>query len=182
MKCNFDEAATCKVWDSYFAEVDRLTAPMGRDGRELRDDLERHLLEDLDRDAGRFSSPHQLRDALDRLGRPVDILGPALAESYLSQGTQSYNPVSISKGLFYTLLSGGGRMMAGLAFVIGYMFIIALAAIAIAKPFWDEHVGVFLYPDGTVAAGFVAHSVAGEELLGWWSIESRSLLDACRFV
>jgi hypothetical protein len=170
MTHHFDDPATCQLWDTYFAELDRLTAPLGQDGRELRDDLEQHLLDGLGLAAGSASTPGQLRDALAKLGRPIDILRPALAESYLSQGAQNLNPVTISKGLFHTLLAGGSRVLAGFAFAIGYLLIAIFVAIALAKPFWDEHVGVFRYPDGTMAAGFVARSAAGEELLGWWFI------------
>jgi len=170
MTHHFDDPATCQLWDSYFAELDRLIVPLGQDGRELRNDLEQHLLEGLGLAAGRASTPGQLRGALGKLGRPIDILRPALADNYLSQGAQNFNPVTISKGLFYTLLAGGSRVLAGFVFAIGYLFIATFVTIALAKPFWDEHVGVFRYPDGTMAAGFVARSAAGEELLGWWFI------------
>lgn len=170
MTHRFDDPATCQMWDSYFAELDQLIAPLGEDGRELRDDLEQHLLEGLGLAAGRASTPAHLRDALAKLGRPMDILRPVLAESYLSQGAQNFNPITIGKGLFHTLLAGGSRVLAGFAFAIGYLFIAVFVALALAKPFWDEHVGLFRYPDGRMAAGFVSHSAAGEELLGWWSI------------
>lgn len=178
MTQHFDDPATCQMWDCYFAELDQLIVPLGEDGRELRDDLEQHLLEGLGLAAGRASTPVQLRDALAKLGRPIEILRPALAESYLSQGAQNFNPVTISKGLFHTLLAGGGRMLAGFAFAIGYLFIAIFVAIALAKPFWDEHVGVFRYADGTMAAGFVARGAAGEELLGWWFIPVALILAA----
>lgn len=170
MTHHFDDPATCHMWDSYFAELDQLIEPLGQDGRELRDDLEQHLLEGLGLDAGRSSTPGQLRDALAKLGRPMDILRPVLAESYLSQGAQNFNPVTISKGLFHTLLAGGSRVLGGLAFAIGYLFIGVFVAVALAKPVWEDHVGVFRYPDGTMAAGFVSRSAAAEELLGWWFI------------
>lgn len=170
MTHHFDDPATCQLWDSYFAEVDRLIDPLGQDGRELRDDLEQHLLEGLGLAAGRASTPDDLRDALAKLGRPMDILRPVLAESFLSQGAQNFNPITISKGLFHTLLAGGSRVLAGIGFAIGYLFIAVFVALALAKPFWDEHVGLFRYPDGRIAAGFVSHIEASEELLGWWSI------------
>lgn len=180
MTHHFDDPATCQMWDRYFAELDQLIVPLGEDGRELRDDLEQHLLDGLV--AGRASTPVQLRDALAKLGRPIEILRPVLAESYLSQGAQNFNPVTISKGLFHTLLAGGSRVLAGFAFAIGYMFIAIFVAIALAKPFWDEHVGVFRYPDGTMAAGFVARSAAGEELLGWWFIPVALTLAALIYI
>ncbi|MGB3471551.1 MAG: hypothetical protein WBA51_12075 [Erythrobacter sp.] len=182
MTHHFDDPATCQMWDSYFAELDQLIEPLGQDGRELRDDLELHLLEGLGLTAGRASTPAQLRDALAKLGRPIEILRPVLADSYLSQGAQNFNPVTISKGLFHTLLAGGSRVLAGFAFAIGYLFIAIFVAIALAKPFWDEHVGVFRYPDGTMAAGFVARSAAGEELLGWWFIPVALTLAALIYV
>lgn len=182
MTPRFDDTATCQMWDSYFAELDQLIAPLGEDGRELRDDLEQHLLEGLGLAAGRASTPEQLRDALAKLGRPIDILRPVLAESYLSKGAQNFNPVTIGKGLFHTLLTGGSRVMTGFAFAIGYLFIAVFVALALAKPFWDEHVGVFRYPDGRMAAGFVSHSAAGEDLLGWWFVPAALALAAFIYI
>ena len=43
---------------------------------------------------------------------------------------------------------------------------------AVLKPLWGEHVGVFRAADGTISAGIVAHSGGARDLLGWWSIPS----------
>jgi hypothetical protein len=170
MTHHFDDPATCQIWDSYFAELDQLIEPLGWDGRELRDDLEQHLLDGLGLGAGRASTPGQLRDALAKLGRPMDILRPVLAESYLSHGAQNFNPITIGKGLFHTLLAGGSRVLAASLFALGYLFIAVFVAIAVSKPFWPDHVGLFRFSDGTFSAGIVAQIADSEELLSWWTI------------
>ena len=170
MTNRFDDPATCQMWDSYFAELDQLIRPLGEEGRELRDDLEQHLLEGLGLAAGRASTPAQLRDALAKLGQPMEILRPVLAESYLAKGAQNFNPITISKGLFHTLLAGGSRVLAASLFALGYLFIAVFVAIALSKPFWPDNVGLFRFPDGTFSAGIVAQIAESEELLGWWTI------------
>mgnify|MGYP003147521896 CR=1 FL=1 len=170
MTLNFDHPTTRRLWDDYFAEVDRLVAPLGDEGRELRADLEMHLRDSMSSGTDEGDETARLASAIERMGRPIDYLRPMLADSYIERASQTYNPVTIGKGLFHTLLSGGGKVLAGTGFAVGYMLLAALVAIAVSKPFWPEQVGLFRFPNGNIAAGIVSETSGAQELVGWWAI------------
>ena len=170
MTAPFDDPARVKLWNAYFSEFDKLSVPLGDEGRELRNDLERHVLESIGAQTATSDPAQQLKNALERLGRPIDYLHPILGERYISRATRTYSPVAVSKGLFHTILAGGGRLLAASLFGLGYMFIAVFVAIALSKPFWPDNVGLFRAPDGTIAAGIVAETAGYQEVLGWWSI------------
>ena len=166
----FDDPAMVKLWNAYFSEFDKLSAPLEDEGRELRSDLERHVMESIGAQTATGNPAQQLKVALERLGRPIDYLHPMLGERYISRATRTYNPVAVGKGLFHTILAGGGRLLAASLFCLGYLFIAVFAVIALSKPFWADNVGLFRAPDGTIAAGIVAETAGHQEVLGWWSI------------
>jgi len=166
----FDDPAMVKLWNAYFSEFDKLSAPLGDEGRELRSDLERHVMESIGAQPATGNPAQQLKVALKRLGRPIDYLHPILGERYISRATRTYSPVAVGKGLFHTILAGGGRLLAASLFCLGYLFIAVFAVIALSKPFWADNVGLFRAPDGTIAAGIVAETAGHQEVLGWWSI------------
>lgn len=170
MTAPFDDPARVKLWNAYFAEFDRLSAPLGDEGRELRNDLERHVLESIGAQTATGDPAQQLKVALERLGRPIDYLHPILGERYISCATRTYSPVAVGKGLFHTILAGGGRLLAATLFGLGYLFIAVFVAIALSKPFWPDNVGLFRAPDGTIAAGIVAGTAGYQDVLGWWSV------------
>lgn len=169
MNAPFDDPATAKIWNSYFAEFDRLSAPLGEEGRELRSDLERHVLESLQAISADGDLIHQLEDALQRLGRPIEYLRPVLGEHHILNASRTYNPVAVGKGLFHTILGGGGRVLAASVFALGYLLIVTFAVMAISKPFLPEKVGLWRAEDGTISAGVMAQIPDGQELLGWWA-------------
>lgn len=170
MTVTFEHPAAREMWDAYFAEVDQLLAPLGPDGRELRSDLEMHLRDSLANGDSAGDEANRMARALDRLGRPIEYLRPLLAESYLDRASSTYNPVTIGKGLFHTLLSGSGRVLAGAGFAFGYLTLAIFVAIALSKPFWPDNVGVFRFPDGEIAAGIVSDTARAQELIGGWAI------------
>lgn len=170
MTAPFDNPAMVKLWDAYFTEYDRLSAPLGDEGRELRADLEGHVLESMGAQTANGDPVEQLKAALEKLGRPIDYLHPILGDRYIARATRTFSPVAVGKGLFHSILSGGGRLLAASLLALGYMFIAIFVIIALSKPFWPENVGLFRAPDGTIAAGIVARTAGYQEVLGWWSI------------
>ena len=101
----FDDPAMVKLWNAYFSEFDKLSAPLGDEGRELRSDLERHVMESIGAQPATGNPAQQLKVALKRLGRPIDYLHPILGERYISRATHTYSPVAVGKGLFHTILA-----------------------------------------------------------------------------
>lgn len=177
----FTDPAVRRRWDAYFSDVDRLLARAGADVRGLRGDLEAHVADSMAAAAG-GSEGERLDAALSRLGRPVDYLRPLLADELIDQGTRTYSPITIAQGLAYAVMAGSRRAVVGLAFGLGYVLLAIFTAMALLKPLWGEHVGVFRYADGTFSAGIVAHSDNAREVLGWWTIPIALLLAALLYV
>ena len=168
-------------WDAYFSEVDDLLSRAGADAAELRDDLEVHAADSM-AVLSVGSELERLDAALSRLGRPIDYLRPLLADELIERGTRTYSPVTIARGISYAVMAGSGRAVIALGFGLGYLFLAIFTAMAVLKPLWGDHVGVFRNVDGTISAGIVAQSDGARELLGWWSIPIALLLAALLYV
>lgn len=177
----FTDPAARRRWDAYFSEIDRLLARADADVAELRGDLEAHVVDSMAAASG-GNEGERLDAALSRLGRPIDYLRPLLADELIERGTLTYSPITIARGLSYAVMAGSRRAVIGLAFGLGYLLLAIFAAMALLKPLWGEHVGVFRYADGTISAGIVAQSSGARELLGWWSIPIALLLAALLYV
>jgi hypothetical protein len=177
----FTDPAARRRWDAYFSEVDRLLARADADVAEMRGDLEAHVVDSMAAASG-GNEVERLDAALARLGRPIDYLRPLLADEMLERGTRTYSPITIAQGLTYAVMAGSRRAVIGLVFGLGYLLLAIFTGMALLKPLWGEHVGVFRYADGTVSAGIVAQSDGARELLGWWSIPITLLLAALLYV
>lgn len=181
MTPTFADPAARRCWDSYFAEVDRFLSRAGADAADLRGDLEAHVADSMAA-APDGSELERLNAALARLGRPIDFLRPVLADELIERGTRTYSPVMIARGLAHAVMAGSRRTAVALAFGIGYLMLATFTAMAVLKPLWGEHVGLFRHADGTISAGIVATSAGARELLGWWSIPIALVLAALLYV
>lgn len=177
----FNDPAAARAWHSYFAELDRLLANVGEGDRaELRADLETHLMDSFAGGVG--SEADRLASAIRRLGRPADYLRPIIAEQLLEQGTRSYAPAPIARGLYHSLKLGSTRAVVAAGFALGYMMLAIFALIAVLKPVWGDHVGLFREPDGSMSFGIVANATGADELLGLWIIPIALLLTALLYI
>lgn len=172
----FADPAARHLWDAYFAEVEHLLSRVGSDAVELRDDLEAHVTDSMAASVG--NELERLDAALSRLGRPIEYLRPLLADELIERGTQTYSPITIARGISYAVMAGSGRAVIAFGFGLGYLCLAIFMAMAVLKPLWGEHVGVFRNLDGTISAGIVARSDGAHDLLGWWSIPIALLLAA----
>lgn len=177
----FTDPDARRRWDAYFSEIDRLLARTDADVVELRGDLEAHVVDSMAAASG-GSERERLDAALSRLGRPIDYLRPLLADEMIERGTLTYSPIMIIRGLSHAVMAGSRRAVIGLMFGIGYLLLAIFTSMALLKPLWGEHVGVFRYADGTLNAGIVSQSDGARELLGWWSIPIALLLAALLYV
>ena len=181
MTPTFNDPAAARAWRYYFAEVDRLLASMdGADRAELRADLETHLVDSFAECAG--GEADRLASAMRRLGQPADYLRPVIAEQLLEQGTRSYAPAPIARGLYHSLKLGSTRAAVAAGFGLGYMMLAIFALMALLKPLWGDHVGLFRASDGTTSFGIVANTSGASELLGLWIIPIALLLTALLYV
>lgn len=177
----FTDPAARRRWNAYFAEVDRLLARAGAEGSDMRGDLEAHVADSMAAMPG-GSEGERLDRALSRLGRPIDYLCSSLSDELIEQGTRSYSPATIARGLSYAIMAGSRRAAIGLTFGLGYTLLAIFTGMALLKPLWGDHVGVFRNADGTISAGIVAGSEGARELLGWWSIPIALLLAVLLYV
>lgn len=175
------DPAAWRRWEAYFAEVDRLLSRAGADAAELRGDLAAHVADSMAATPD-GSELDRLDAALSRLGRPIDYLRPLLADELIERGTRTYSPIMIGRGLSHAVMAGSRRTVIALAFGIGYLLLAIFAAMAVLKPLWGEHVGLFRRADGTISAGIVATTADARELLGWWSIPIALVLVALLYV
>ena len=171
----FTDPAAARAWRDYFVEVDRLLVSISAADRvELRTNLETHLVDSFAERDG--SEADRLASALRHLGRPADYLRPLIAEQLLEQGTRSYAPAAIARGLYHSLKLGSTRSVVAAWFALGYMMLAIFALMALLKPVWGDHVGLFRQPDGRVSFGIVANADGASELLGLWIIPIALLL------
>lgn len=177
----FNDPAAARAWRDYFAEVDRLLASVGAaDRAELRADLETHLMDSFAEGDG--GEADRLASTMRRLGEPADYLRPIIAEQLLERGTRSYAPVPIARGLYHSVKLGSTRAVVAAGFALGYIMLAIFALMAVLKPVWGDHVGLFREPDGKVSFGIVANSTAASELLGLWIIPIALLLTALLYI
>ena len=177
----FADPAARLRWDAYFADVSRLLARAGAEAAELRGELEAHVADSMAAGSG-GSELERLDLALSRLGQPAEYLRPLVADQLIERGTRSHSPVTIARGLSHSVLAGSRRAVIALGFGLGYLLLAIFAGMAILKPLWGDHVGLFRNADGTVSAGVVARADGARELLGWWSIPIALLLAAVLYI
>ena len=178
----FRDPADTRRWNNYFAEVDRLLARAGGEASEMRADLEAHLADSFAASDPTMSESARLEGAIERLGQPVDYLRSMIADELLDRGTRSYHPVPIVRGLYQSLGLGASRAIGAIGFGLGYIMLAMFVAMALLKPLWGDHVGLFRQMDGTVNFGIVANSAGACELLGYWIIPIALLIATLLYV
>jgi hypothetical protein len=165
----FEDPQAARMWQAYFADVARRLKAVDPDqARELQADLEAHLADSLASLDPTLPECIRLDDAIRRLGRPIDYLRPVVADDLLARGTDGFRPIALARGLYHSLWLGTRWTFFGLIFGLGYLALACLAVLALIKPLWPSHVGMF--EKGSTFAGLGALSDIGgtRELLGWW--------------
>lgn len=166
----FRDPTADRLWQDYFAEVDRLVLRAGDEAAGLNSDLRAHLAESYGASDPQQPEVDRLQAAINRLGRPADYLHPLLADELLKRGSRTYHPAPIARGLYHAVRSGSYKALVGALFALGYGLLASFTAMALLKPLWADHVGLFRNPNGTVSFGIVAETAGARELLGLWII------------
>ena len=153
MTPKFDDPRAARRWNDYFAAIDRLLAdPRGRPSA-LRSELENHLAESIASIDIGLAEDDRVALAIARTGTPQEVAG----------GGEFRRTLGSRTGIWLGKAAcGTGR---GLGLAVAALF----AAMAVAKPLWSDHVGLFDAGDGQWSAGIVA-APGGRELLGLWVI------------
>ncbi|MBS0984544.1 hypothetical protein [Gluconobacter cerinus] len=162
----FTDPAANRLWEDYFVRVNRLLT-----------DLEAHVADSLIANA-QGTEMERLQSALARLGQPEEYLRPLLADDLINRGMRTYAPLTIIRGLFHALLTGSRRAATACGFSLGYLCLAIFVAIAVLKPVWRDHVGVFQGENGKIRAGIFSLSGSDHDMLGWWTTPIALLLAA----
>lgn len=174
----FSDPAAKARWDDYNARVTRLVERAGSEAAGLDLDLRSHLAESFAAETG--TEAERLERAITRLGDPADYLRPLLSDALIARGGETYDPLTISRGLYHALRSGSARALRGGLFALGYAVLAILAVMSVLKPFFADSIGLVRGADGSLTFGITG--AGGEELLGFWSIPLTLALCALLYV
>jgi len=169
----FEEELSARLWENY---VDRIEAKLNSlrptTRREIVQELKTHLLDSIQHDEAEQELVRVL-NATEKLGRPEEYLEPIVTDRMIEEGSNTYNPLWIVKGLGRTLTRGVKKTALGLLFGIGYLLALTVFALGLLKPFFPEHVGLFYDPGEEpqrIAFGFLEQTEGMTEMLGYWVI------------
>ncbi len=158
------------------SEIRRYTARLRRSlgslqVREVDDivlEIEGHIAERL---TGVEDRPAVAAEVFEALGDPEELAARYLTESVLAQGRASQSPLELLKALQRWAMEGIFGLVVFLVGILGYGLATALVVVAVLKPFYPHHVGLWSRPPDLLAFGFVSGPPAAQyEVLGWWII------------
>jgi len=166
----FQDPNSRVIWKNYFKKVSRVIRILDKQAKqevelEIQDHLYHSFLDiDGENEVGRLLA------AMERLGEPEDYLKSMVSERLLKKGTRSLAPRVLFLGLFYRLSGSALHTLGSILFGLGYLFTFMFGLLSFAKIFSPKHVGLFSWPDGTWAFGFLQDVSGSTELLGYWII------------
>lgn len=170
---DFEEELSARLWENYVDRIEAKLEPLRPTARqEIVQELKTHLLDSIQHDGAEQESVRVL-NATEKLGRPEAYLEPMLTDRMIEEGSTTYNPRWILKGLGRTLTRGVKKTVQGLLFGIGYLLALIIFALGLLKPFFPEHVGLFYEPGEEtqrITFGFLEQTEGMTEVLGYWII------------
>ena len=167
------DADALRLWNDYLDDASRVARRLPEtERRELVLELRSHLSESFAAagELGDADEVARVRAAIARLGSPRDFLRPILADHLLERGANTFHPRLLAEGLYHNVFGGLKAGIISVAFAVGYVLIIMFAAMALLKAFVPNHVGYFVYPNGTRTFGILADTTGAREALGYWVV------------
>jgi len=175
----FEDDLSRRLWDDYLGRVETAVEPLRSGIRtELVREIKTHLLESIEKDDAEDEAERVL-NATEKMGRPEAYLEPIVTDRMIEEGSTTFNPIWILKGLGRTLMRGVKAGLIGLLFGIGYLVALAVTSLAVLKPIFPNHVGLFYDPSTGLqrfAFGFLDNPAGRPEVLGYWIIPVSLLL------
>ncbi len=167
----FKNTITKKIWDQYDQRLQHILRRTDKEEKkELLLEIKSHLLESFRQDPAE-SEEEKLLNAIDRLGEPEIFLRPLIAERYMAKASRTLSPKDVARGLYFSLFIGFKKAVISFLLGLGYILAFILAAMAVFKPFFPNHVGVLLFNDGSIIAGLSINSSGVKtDYLGYWVI------------
>lgn len=177
----FSSEVTIKIWNQYLQRVERLAKGLTTDQRhELMMEIQDHLFESFQQQEGKIEA-EKLLNAIDDMGDPEVFVKPLIADHFLDSAKSSFNPKTIFKGLYYYVFGGAKYFLVSILYIIGYLCAFLVTMMALLKPFFPHHIGLFLHENGWISFGLLFEGFANFgivmdktpirlELLGYWII------------
>ncbi len=167
----FKNTITKKIWDQYDQRLQHILRRTDKEEKkELLLEIKSHLLESFKQDPAE-SEEEKLLNAIDRLGEPEIFLRPLIADRYMTRASRTLSPKDVARGLYFSLFTGFKKAVISFLLGLGYILAFILAAMAVFKPFFPNHVGVLLFNDGSFIAGLSINSSGVKtDYLGYWII------------
>jgi hypothetical protein len=170
---DFDDELSTRLWEQYVERIEAKLEPLRPAvRREIVQELKIHLHDSIRHDDAEEESVRVL-NATEKLGRPEEYLEPIVTDRMIEEGSNTYNPRWIVKGLGRTLTRGVKKTVLGLLFGVGYLLAVVVFGLGLLKPFFPGHVGLFYDPgDETqrIVLGFLEQTAGMTEVLGYWVI------------
>ncbi|MEG3124017.1 HAAS signaling domain-containing protein [Sphingomonas sp. GB1N7] len=115
--------------------------------------------------------PQNLDKARARLGAPHLLAARYVEEYALSGALARTAPGHLLLAVIDRGSRNVGAALAGFGAAMSYLFVLAFAVIAVAKPIMPQNVGLWREQGGALTAGLVATRPSGaDELLGPWIV------------
>lgn len=150
----------------------RLRTALGRmpDGEkaEILSDIRNHIEERLS--AAPDGQAEMAAETLAALGSPETLAAAFHRERLMARAVASPGPSVLLRATFRWALTGARGVLAFLALVLGYSLGLGFLACAVLKPFFPNHVGLWLDPPAFSVGFFSAADHLKREILGWWMI------------
>ncbi len=146
--------------------LQELARGLSRVPQPQRDEWLREIRAHLEESAAHAEGDARERalEAVARFGTASEVAAGLQAEAMLEQGTRGFRPLLLARGL--AAAYGTGWTLFALAFSLGYLVLIPIAMLTVAKLINPE-AGLWLHPSGGWALSF--HGFEGSrEVLGWW--------------
>jgi len=170
---DFEDELSARLWEQYVERIEAKLEPLRPAvRREIEQELKIHLHDSIRHDDADEESVRVL-NATEKLGRPEEYLEPIVMDRMIEEGSNTYNPLWIAKGLGRTFTRGVKKTVLGLLFGVGYLLALVVFALGLLKPFFPEHVGLFYEPGGEtqrITFGFLEQTAGMTEVLGYWVI------------
>jgi len=164
----FQDREAARLWRRHAAEIAHVLRAIDADqARALQAELERHLLDSVASRDPALSDGVRLAAAIAALGRPADYLAPLVGDRRTGGGALR-RVVALKGGVFRSVLDVSRLAVGRAAFGFLCVIVLTLVGLAVLKPVWPSHVGLFVRGSVFVGMGALADVAGAREVLGWW--------------
>lgn len=177
----FKKPLSTKIYKDYISRIRRVTKSLSSDDRlDTLMEFNSHIYEHMAHADQSDSEEERLMLVLETLGAPEEVLVPMIAEKTLEQGTRTFNPFMIFRGLIMNLANGISYFF----FAVLYLFLFAFVFVILAELIWPTKVGMY-FKDGELALLGIPSDMASTgmtEVLGAWFIPFMIVLTAVWYI